>query len=399
MSDTTFTNGTVITSSWLNDVNDSVYLGQDFSGISWINVKDPTYGAKGDGTTDDTSAIQEAFNDSGSLGKAIFIPPGTYKITSPIIKAQSFTCPLIYGSGANQTFINYSTMVSGSSAFVIIGGSGGLCNSQISGITFVGNLGTNAVEVQGQDGLVFRGCKFDTNAVGLLLHNSYVGTFTEFCIAEFCEFSSNCVTALEYRRTSGNNSFHGSGLKNCLINSSSTGAPCILVGNGCLAYNAPLWVTVFPHATTTYLIKNNDTTSLNNNWHGHISLEPNASQKIVIGQNVSTGITLFIGTFSSINQNWSLGDAISASSVTSYTDGSVAVSRSPYNKTISSVVTGTSLNLGFVSWIFDGILNSKLVQVTLVGSNYRYSHLLLVQIANGAGGSNSVVELANRKLR
>lgn len=54
-----------------------------------INVKD--YGAKGDGITDDTDAIQHACN----LGKSVLIPDGTYIISSPIsIDSISFTmCP------------------------------------------------------------------------------------------------------------------------------------------------------------------------------------------------------------------------------------------------------------------------------------------------------------------
>ena len=42
------------------------------------------FGAKGDGTTDDTIALQNAFNEVAVHGKYLFIPKGKYKVTSPI---------------------------------------------------------------------------------------------------------------------------------------------------------------------------------------------------------------------------------------------------------------------------------------------------------------------------
>lgn len=50
------------------------------------NVTDPTYGAKGNGSTDDTAAIQSAISAAQAAGGGIvFFPVGTYKITSTLI--------------------------------------------------------------------------------------------------------------------------------------------------------------------------------------------------------------------------------------------------------------------------------------------------------------------------
>ena len=52
-----------------------------------FNVKNPIYGAKGDGLTDDTAAIQAAFNAACAQGasETLFFPAGTYLTSFPII--------------------------------------------------------------------------------------------------------------------------------------------------------------------------------------------------------------------------------------------------------------------------------------------------------------------------
>jgi hypothetical protein len=51
-------------------------------GHPWHDVK--AYGAKGDGTTDDTTAIQAAINACGTIGGTVFIPAGYYKLTATL---------------------------------------------------------------------------------------------------------------------------------------------------------------------------------------------------------------------------------------------------------------------------------------------------------------------------
>jgi parallel beta-helix repeat protein len=45
-----------------------------------LNVKDAPYSAKGDGTTDDTAAIQRAIDAVGGTGGTVLVPAGTYRI-------------------------------------------------------------------------------------------------------------------------------------------------------------------------------------------------------------------------------------------------------------------------------------------------------------------------------
>ena len=50
-------------------------------GSDWIDVK--SFGAKGDGRTDDTAALQAAF-DRLDNGVVIYLPAGTYRITDTL---------------------------------------------------------------------------------------------------------------------------------------------------------------------------------------------------------------------------------------------------------------------------------------------------------------------------
>jgi hypothetical protein len=71
-------------------------------GLSVINVKDPAYGAVGDGVTDDTAAVALAVAATTS-GKALYFPAGTYNLSSATLASSPFTMPagnvLVFGEG------------------------------------------------------------------------------------------------------------------------------------------------------------------------------------------------------------------------------------------------------------------------------------------------------------
>lgn len=71
-----------------------------------LNVKSSDYGAAGNGTADDTTAIQDALDDAYTTGAPVLIPPGTYKITGTGLTTHQGTS--IIGAGSQQTTLTYT---------------------------------------------------------------------------------------------------------------------------------------------------------------------------------------------------------------------------------------------------------------------------------------------------
>lgn len=63
-----------------------------------LSVKD--FGAAGDGTTDDTTAIQNALNEG--TGRSVYFPAGTYRISTTLVVKTSTT---LVGDGMNKSII------------------------------------------------------------------------------------------------------------------------------------------------------------------------------------------------------------------------------------------------------------------------------------------------------
>lgn len=85
----------------------------------YVNVKD--YDVKGDGVTDDTTALQKVINEN--VGKTIFFPSGTYIITSSIVLPDNTTLlgenhesKLIAGADNINILTNSNYLTYGSSA-------------------------------------------------------------------------------------------------------------------------------------------------------------------------------------------------------------------------------------------------------------------------------------------
>lgn len=109
----------------------------------WENVKD--YGATGDGSTNDTTAIMNAISaaQSGTRKRPVYFPYGTYKITSPIVLQTGLE--LYGGAGHGKEFDRRVSISNTSTDMFTWGGSGAGDSGQrpqdmhFQGITFEGS--------------------------------------------------------------------------------------------------------------------------------------------------------------------------------------------------------------------------------------------------------------------
>lgn len=81
-------------------------LGTFLETVNWLNVK-TAYGAKGDGTADDTAAVQAAITAAGAgAGGTVYFPAGTYKISAALTMASYVT---LAGDGDNASVIKQTS--------------------------------------------------------------------------------------------------------------------------------------------------------------------------------------------------------------------------------------------------------------------------------------------------
>ncbi|HWG24103.1 glycosyl hydrolase family 28-related protein [Actinospica sp.] len=138
------------------------------SSLGWYNVTDSSYNAKGDGTTDDTQAIQDAITACGKSGGGIvYLPTGNYLVTPP-----AATAPTQTGAALSVVYDNVTLMGDGRHATMLIKNGNGVLLSM---------SGTGSDPTAGSTHLRFCGIRdigmSGHGHTGLLLQLYYAGDF------------------------------------------------------------------------------------------------------------------------------------------------------------------------------------------------------------------------------
>lgn len=148
--DVTFNDGiTVITSQWLQGVNDFTF---DAAKKVVVSVTDKQFGAAGDGVTDDSAAIQAAITYVSSLGGGIVeLPAGTYYKPATSVQIIPKSNVTLRGAGQGATILKHDD-TTGTHRYLGSVSSGDACsNFAIENLTFEGmwssSLNSNGLQI------------------------------------------------------------------------------------------------------------------------------------------------------------------------------------------------------------------------------------------------------------
>lgn len=298
--------------------------------------------------------------------KKVLVPNGEYNFTGilqdTILLPDSFEHIVIEGENTRKTIFNYSGAISNKPFIKVRGGSGRLSMSYIKNISFIGNDTTTAIENNNVCGFKAINCYFGTNKIGILNHNTEDG-FTEFCQAVDCDFSINCLTSFEYKKTGTQRSFHGTGMINCTINQNELNTN-IKIGTDCLPYNAPMTIKVWTRGDFPFIVNNgNNSTS----FEGAITCERFTGKSGFVGGNT----IYFNGTFLAHSENDSLGMLILCDYIRMDSDGSVNVIRKPFT-VVKQLITNGSTNIKVIN-----DCETMICDLRISKSNVEYNATLL----------------------
>ena len=157
-----------------------------------LNVKD--YGATGNGTTDDTAAIQAAIDDASKRDHIVFVPAGKYLVTKPL----NIDHLVLYGENSTDTVLTGTAAIE---ELLVVGSNcsvHGLCLS-VNGVTITTDV--VLIRIGSQSGSMYNsfsditimGSK-DTNCIGIYANPSG----TQDTIGANCSFANRFTNISMY---------------------------------------------------------------------------------------------------------------------------------------------------------------------------------------------------------
>ncbi|MGK0684226.1 hypothetical protein ACSFC0_02335 [Serratia marcescens] len=300
----------------------------------WSRVMDRTgaidasfAGMVPDGKYDNTADHINLINYADQEGIDISYGSGVYYHSGIVEKKASFSCPNLIGCGGRRADKGTILKFSSNSFMKIKGGSGILCSSNISGIHFSGDGDNNGILiVADQCGLSIERCIFSNCHIGIRMINESSKGFSEFNVLDKCTFSASCSTGISYERDKGNESFHGTGLSECIFQQQTKddNSPHVLIGKNCLVYNAPMSIHVFRGLSSSPIIQHDGLPR--SNFYGIITVEKHPKNTIDL---VSGGVLYIVGSVVCLSENLATTKTVFCSRFQANSDGSVNYIRNP----------------------------------------------------------------------
>lgn len=342
------------------------------------------WGAVGDNSTDDTVPCQATLRGAMTANYVgIQMLAKQYRISAQLNAngntTQSFKAPSIYGVDKTQS--QFTTTNGAIAMLSYLGGSGQQCGAVVENVGFSMSVNAgNAILINGQCGLKIKRCLFDTMNTGIKFYNLNAGAFTEYCVADECEFTFNCSVPLLYAVGAGTSSFHGSGLTRCTIVTNTVG-PLIQIGAGCRVYNAPLDTQVW-YANNGTLIGNSS--AIQCYFRGSLTLENSGGGVLTLASGLPVP---FAGTITASATGVAGGTLVQCQAVSIDLGPALTIlgGRKAYKLTMA--VGANTLDSPFNS-------QHRTVFIRLTAAGYEYRYFLSVD-PSGTGAAGAAITLAN----